>query len=227
MNIGNRLKLVASMITPGSRVADIGSDHAYLPIYLARNKISPMVIATEVRRGPYERAKENVVKSGLEGVIELRFGSGFNPIAPGDTDIATISGMGGLTIVDIVKDNLEVADSFEYLILQPMRNQSFLRRELFLMSYAIIEEDVAIEGNKYYEVLAVKKQAGIVYDEIDVIIGPILRRKKTPNVIEYLNWRTKNLMQVIKKLELADTEHSRVALSESLKELEILREVAI
>jgi len=225
MKLGNRLKMIASKIEIGSTVADIGSDHAHLPIYLVQEGISPKVIATEILLGPYKRAQTNIQKSAYQNLIHLRLGSGFKPIEPGEADVAVIAGMGALTIISIIDEARNVSDSFKKLILQPMRDQAKLREYLFKIGYQIIDEDVAIESNKYYEIIVTKGAGLIHFDEIDILVGPVLRRKKTPIIKEYINYRINKLQKVIEALEKANSRAGRIALLERKKEVIALKEV--
>jgi tRNA (adenine22-N1)-methyltransferase len=225
MKLGNRLQLIASKIPKGLTIIDIGTDHAYLPIYLINKGISQKVIATEINQGPYEKAQENIKKAGLQNFIELRQGSGFKPVKPKEGDIAVVAGMGAATIVDIIKESRHAADSFKSLILQPMRNQAELRKYLYATGYEIIDEDVARDENKFYEVIVARKAHLAHFDEIDIIVGPVLRKKKTPVAMEYLNYRIKVLQNLIEDLKAFNSEAVRRAVLKHEKQLMALREV--
>lgn len=225
MNPGNRLKLIASMMKKGDTVADIGTDHAYLPIYLTKEKISPKVIATELRQGPYEKALGNIQEAGLSEFIELRLGFGLRPIIPGEVDGAVIAGMGGYTISKILKDSPIIARTLKYLILQPMNNQPYIRKEIFDLGYKIVDEDVVKEENKYYEIIVVEIGASKNVDDVDILIGPCLRKKRNLHILEYLNHRKMKLEKIVDLLHRVDTNASRSTLVDYENKLEILREV--
>jgi tRNA (adenine22-N1)-methyltransferase len=227
MKFGKRLELIASKISKNHTVIDIGTDHAYLPIYLINEGISRKVIATEILPGPYGRARENIKKVGLEGFIELRLGSGFNPIKPKEGDIAVIAGMGAMTIKNILNESREKVCFFKKLILQPMRNQEKLRKYLLTTGYEIIDEDVAFEDKKYYEITVVKKAQKHLdpFDEIDVLVGPVMSKKRTPVVIEYINHRMKILQNLIESLNASNSEVGQRALKKYENQLKALREV--
>lgn len=225
MNLGNRLQLVVSKIPMGFKVIDIGTDHAYIPIYLIKNGISPSVIATEIRQGPYKKAQENIIRAGLQDSIELRLGPGFKPVKFGEGDIALVAGMGAMTIIDIIDGSRKIADSLNRLILQPMTNHAKLRKYLFTTGYQIFDEDVAREGNKFYEIIIAKRATVGSFDEKDIIVGPVLRSKRTQKVIEYFNYRIRSLQDLIDILKTSDTEASRKALLKYQKRLQTLMEV--
>ena len=100
--LDERLKTVAALVRPGSRVADIGTDHGYLPVYLVKEGICPRAIAADLRSGPLESARRHVTAAGLSDRIDLRLGDGLTPIEPQEVDDMIIAGMGGETIAGIL-----------------------------------------------------------------------------------------------------------------------------
>jgi len=223
MKLGNRLQLIASKIEKGSTVVDIGTDHAHLPIYLVNKGLSKKVIATEILSGPFEKAWKNIKKFGCQNYIDLRLGSGLKPIKPGEGDIAVIAGMGAINIVQIISESRETADSFKKLILQPMRNQAKLREFLLTAGYQIIDEDVTMEANKFYEVIVAKKGIRKAFDEIDILVGPVLRNKKSSVIYEYINYRIRKLENIIRGLEISRS--GKKLILEQKKHLDALKEV--
>ena len=95
MELSIRLKTVAEAVTKGNRVADVGTDHGYVPIYLVKNNLSPAGIAMDVNKGPLEKAQEHIREEKLGGKIATRLGNGLAPLEPGETDTVIIAGMGG------------------------------------------------------------------------------------------------------------------------------------
>jgi tRNA (adenine22-N1)-methyltransferase len=227
MKLGKRLKLIASKISKNFTIVDIGTDHAYLPIYLISKGITKRVIATEILPGPYNKAQENIKKAGLQDFIELRLGSGLKPVRPKEGNIAVIAGMGAMTIINILNESKETAYSFKKLIFQPMRNRAELRKYLLTTGYEIIDEDVAVEDKKYYEIIVARKTQALLdsFDEIDVIVGPVLRKKRTPVVVEYIQHRMTILQNLIKSLNASNSEAGRRALIKHENHLKALREV--
>lgn len=149
-----RLEAVLSGIT-GRTVADIGTDHAYIPIELIRNSLADSAVACDINAGPLAIAKANVEKHLLADKIELRLGSGIKPIAGGEVETVVIAGMGGILIRDILNDDIEKAHSFKEIILQPMNAQAELREFLADSGFCITDEDLAVEGFKVYNILKV------------------------------------------------------------------------
>lgn len=122
MNLGSRLQGIANYVLPNKVFADIGTDHAYLPIYLIKNGIVKKAIAGDYNQGPYEAAQKAVLNYNLAGKIEVRLGNGLTVLAEGEADIVAIAGMGGTTIVEILSAKLNLAQQVQRLILQPMNN---------------------------------------------------------------------------------------------------------
>jgi len=142
-----RLDLILQHIT-GKSVADIGTDHAYIPIKLSQKGIR--VIATDIRQGPLEMAEAHIRKHGCS--VELRLGGGLDPIKEGETENIVIAGMGGEMIIKILSADEKKARS-SLLILQPMNSQYELRKFLYENNYNILCEDLAVEGFKVYNLI--------------------------------------------------------------------------
>jgi len=148
-----RLQAIINLVT-AKTIADVGTDHAFIPIRLAQDKKIKKAVATDKNRGPIEIARGNVLKYGLSKIIELRQGAGLCPIEPGECEQIIIAGMGGALIADIIEDDIEKAKASE-LILQPMNAQSELRQRLFDMGFKIEIEELSNEGFKIYNLMRV------------------------------------------------------------------------
>lgn len=149
MKLSPRLEAVVSLIPPRKRVADIGSDHTQLPLYLARIGYSAALIATEGHREPFYRARMAVELAGLEDRIEVRLGSGLSVLKPGEVDVVSIAGMGGTTIEKILSDGMEVARQLEVIVCQPMVAAAQLRQWLLTNGFDIMDERLAKEEFVY------------------------------------------------------------------------------
>lgn len=148
-----RLKCIIEH-TKGTRIADIGTDHAYIPIYLIENKKADYVIAGDICKGPVEIAKVNVEKHNLSDKIDVRLGGGLSVLSEGDADTIIIAGMGGQLISEIIDNDLKISRSCS-LVLQPMNAQYELRKYLINNNFKIINEDIAVEGFKVYNIMNV------------------------------------------------------------------------
>lgn len=153
-----RLRMVADLIPAGSRLADVGTDHAYLPAALILEGKLPSAIAADLREGPLSRAKETVRTYGLEEQVAFRLSNGLAEIAPDEANAVAIAGMGGETIAEILKAAPWTKDRNIPLVLQPMSSMDDLRLWLEQNGYAILREELAQEGDTIYTAMLV--QAG-------------------------------------------------------------------
>lgn len=148
-----RLQVIADQVSAGARPADIGTDHAYLPVWLLLNGVVERVIAADLRPGPLERARQTAQRYGVEERVDLRLCDGLAGIRPEEADTIVIAGMGGDTIQGILTAAPWARE--KALLLQPMTGQPELRRWLGERGYAICRETVAQEGQRLYSVWTV------------------------------------------------------------------------
>ncbi|MGO3114910.1 tRNA (adenine(22)-N(1))-methyltransferase [Enterococcus pseudoavium] len=188
-----RLQKAAEYVPQDARLADIGSDHAYLPVALMlQNKIS-YGIAGEVVIGPYKSAQKQVAKNGLENKIDVRLADGLEAVELADEISAiTICGMGGVLIRDILQRGKEKnrLSGKERLILQPNVGERQLRQWLFVENYTIVAEAIIAENNKIYELIVAEKALTTPeYSAKELFFGPQLMQEKNPIFIE--KWQHK------------------------------------
>ena len=147
MELSIRLKTVAEAVTKGNRVADVGTDHGYVPIYLVKNNLSPAGIAMDVNKGPLEKAQEHIREEKLGGKIATRLGNGLAPLEPGETDTVIIAGMGGDLICKILKAKPEFLIEGKEFILQPQSEWFKIRRLLkeYLEKEIVKKESIAAD----------------------------------------------------------------------------------
>lgn len=143
----------ASMVTTGSRVADIGCDHAHTGIWLIQNGIASKVIAMDVRKGPLEKAHENLMLFNLEGTIETRLSDGLEKLNEGEADTVIIAGMGGTLTVEILKKGLKKIAAARELILQPQSDIGMVRHFLRKNGFYVTHEKMCKEDGKFYNSL--------------------------------------------------------------------------
>jgi len=171
-----RMKLIADNVK-GETVADIGTDHAYIPIELVKKNLCKRVIASDVRPGPADTARRHILKQGLD--IEVRVGNGLSVLSPFEADDIIIAGMGGKLITEILEANKEIAFSSR-LILQPMNGQYELRKYLYENKISVSKEDLTVEGFKVYNLLVAEKcENPVIYnEEIDFHLPAVLKNHK-------------------------------------------------
>lgn len=178
MQLGARLQTVADFVPWGSRVADIGTDHAYLPIMLTEEKKVTGVIACDVNEGPYAVACHMVREAGLAETIEVRLGDGLKVLKPDEVDVVTIAGMGGGLICEILEASVDVVEALTALVLQPMNGAVELRNWLYANKWYIEDEALTIEEDRLYEVIYARQGVQERPEELLLEIGPVLWRKK-------------------------------------------------
>lgn len=150
MQLSERLKMNVSLVPKGARIADIGCDHGYASIWLVQEGVAEKVIASDVNRGPIERAIEHVRLAGLERQIECRQGNGAERLAPGEVDTLMIAGMGGPLMIHILSEGREVLQQVRTLILQPQSDIGAVRHYLWEHGFSIRQEKICLEDGKYY-----------------------------------------------------------------------------
>lgn len=194
---------VASYVIPGAVVADIGTDHALLPVYLVRQGISKRVIACELNSGPLESARATVDHYGLKEQVEVRKGNGLQALRPGEASVIVIAGMGGAKIREILTASPEVLKEVKRLILQPQGGEALLRRWLLENKWALIDEDLVYEGERFYVIIISELLQEGKCQDLDsslLEIGPKLLEKKHPLLVPYLSRLIKNYEEVIRSL---------------------------
>lgn len=157
-----RLSCIASHVH-AKTIADIGTDHAYIPIRLVQDGVCSHAIAADIRQGPLDIAGANIKKYGLADKIETRLGAGLSTIAPNEVEEIIIAGMGGEMIISILAQDEKTAKNSR-LILQPMNAQYELRHFLLEHGYKICTEDIAVEGFKVYNLIAAEAGEGTKFD---------------------------------------------------------------
>jgi tRNA (adenine22-N1)-methyltransferase len=225
MELGIRLKIIASMIDKCVKMADIGTDHAYIPIYLIKNTICDSAIASDINKGPVEKAKKNIQNENLEQKIQCRLGGGFSTIAPHEVQIAVIAGMGGNLIRDIIEEDLDVFKTLDSCIVQPVQNPEVIREYIYRKGYKILEEELCIEDNKFYEIIKIKFDDNpISIDPIYYEIGQKLVDKKHPLIKEYIEYKLNKYSKVYSNL-LESTENVKARKLEIENKINKLKEL--
>ncbi len=148
--LSKRLQMLADMVSPGSRVADVGCDHGFLPIYLVQTGKCPGCLAMDVRNGPLSGAEEHIASFGLGEYIATRLSDGLSAYRQGEAQTLVCSGMGGRLMERILAEGGEKSRSFSELILQPQSEIPEFRRFLRKEGFAVIQEEAVYEEGKYY-----------------------------------------------------------------------------
>lgn len=220
INISNRLIAVASMVTPGYVVTDIGTDHGYVPIYLIENNIANRVIAMDVNKGPLERAKDNIKKNAFENKIETRLSDGFAAMQKGEADIAVIAGMGGELMVNIMEKGRDVVLGLKEMVVSPHSEIDVVRRYLHKIGFKIEEEKIIKDEGKFYTIIRCVKGEDKVYTELEYKYGAKLLEEKNEVLIEFLNDKIKKFSAIKDNLIVQNSEKGNVRIEEINKELQ-------
>jgi len=186
IKLSERLKLIADQVEPGERVADIGTDHGYIPIYLKENKISDIAIMADISEGSLAKAKENA----LEG--DFRLGSGISVLEPAEVDCVIIAGMGGLLITEILGADISLSRSFKKYVLQARNRVGELRKWLIGNDFSIEKNLLVREGKAICEIIVAKpKVLDYPISDVKIVLGPRKRyghRKDALDRAESILW---------------------------------------
>lgn len=211
IKLSSRMKAIADQIVPGQRVADIGTDHANIPIYLFQKKISTKIILTDSKDGPLLKAKSNLESHGLLDVLtDIRKGNGLAVLNSKEVDAVIIAGMGGLLIIEILAADLKKSMSFSQFVLQPRSAAAELRAWLAANHFSIVGEHLAEEGNRICEILTVRPafshlDAESFSEEIDFEIPPLLLAARDPLFDAFLNAKILHVEAILDTLANVNT----------------------
>ncbi len=194
IKLSPRLQMAADCVRCGKKIADIGTDHAYLPAYLIENGISPEAIAADIGEGPLENAKKIAHSSPvLKERITLRLSDGLKKIEPHEADDIIIAGMGGILIAEILTAAPWVKDASKRLILQPMSHAEDVRRYLCENGFEIIKEDACAEQRHCY-LLIVAEYTGKENDKTEAFYyRGLIENIKTEDAKKYHEMRMSSI----------------------------------
>lgn len=207
-NLPRRLAAVSSLIPPGKVVADIGTDHGFLAVYLIKSGLAKKVIASDIHQGPFERARKYIHYEGLEDHIDVRLGGGLDVLSPGEVDVIVIAGLGGNTIVEILGKGLDLLADVETLVLNPATHESEVRQWLSKNGRRLMEEDLVEDQGKLYQVISASHGEQPEAEEwtwLDYEVGPLILRKRHPLLKEYLKRKLKKYEGAVNNLRQSNS----------------------
>lgn len=226
VKLSNRLLAVASFVTDGNVLADVGTDHGYIPIYLLQTKRIQKAIAMDINEGPLDRAKEHIVMFGLNDYIETRLSDGVEALTPGEVDTILIAGMGGGLVMHILEEGKEVCHQAKELILQPQSELERVRNYLWSDGYVILEENMVLEDEKFYPMMRVQYQNRTDAESAENILfcryGKLLLEQKQGVLLEYLKREAMlygEILAGLKKQPVSEKINERIAEVEKVIEL--------
>lgn len=198
--LSNRLLKIASKVDYNiSNFLDIGSDHGYLVVYLAKNNYPGRLYASENKLGPFNNLKNNIVNFGFQNKIFPLLGNGLDVYLE-DIKQVCISGMGGNSIIEILSNGLKKGIKLDCLILEPQNEYYKLRKFLNYNFYSCIDEEYILEEKKYYPIMVYKLDKKINLTEIELHYGKLALKNKDPILFEYLKNRKFDIEQIIGRL---------------------------
>ena len=192
IQLSKRLQAVADLGKFGDTMADIGTDHGYIPIYLIQSKRISHAVAMDIGKGPLLRAQEHIAKYQLGAYIETRLSDGAKELCCGEVSSVVIAGMGGVLMQKILRDSEEVFRGVKEIILQPQSEIEQTRRFLLDNGYEILAEDMVLEDGKYYPMMRVSWVESIEENpyaeakDIDFVYGAYLLKERHPVLRSYL-----------------------------------------
>ncbi|EOU1217087.1 SAM-dependent methyltransferase [Clostridium perfringens] len=212
MELSKRLKRIAEHVDKCESVADIGTDHGYIPIYLVKEGICKKAIASDINKGPIEKAKVNVAFEGISNKVKCLLGPGLNPLKVGEVNGVILAGMGGNLTRDILLADMDKVKKYDFIILQPAQNPEVLREFLYKNDYEIIDEDLIKDEGRFYELFKVKYNENseklVFEDELEYEVSPLLREKGHPLFKEFIEEKI-NRCETILSFIKEDTEAAK------------------
>jgi len=223
--LANALQATGQPSVSPVTLADIGTDHAGLLIDLVRAGRIERGIGVEIAQGPYQSALANVAAQGLADRIEIRLGDGLGPVALGEATACAIAGMGGKTIVDILKNGSGIAVGMLWLLLQPMSQEKEVRLYLQQNGWMIDRETLTEERGILYTAILARRGEMKPMSDVEAEFGPLLLAEKPPLWELAVRQKTEGLSRIVDQLSHSDLEASRVKrvrLQERIRQWEAL-----
>jgi tRNA (adenine22-N1)-methyltransferase len=225
LKLSKRLRAIAKYVPKGANVADIGTDHGYIPVYLLNKGHVDFAILADVNKGPLENARSEVRHNNLTDKVDLRLGSGIEVLNENEVDEVIIAGMGGILISELLEAKKSVAHNLDKLILQPMQAQDELRKYLLNNGYEILDEVLVKEDFRIYEIIIAKYTGKNteVKNKIYYEIGNKLIENKDKLLSELVNKKIKSYENIIAKLEGKSGEVIETKREETKKHIDELK----
>lgn len=224
MELSKRLQAVADLVSEGQIVADVGTDHGYIPIYLLESGKCERAIAMDINKGPLLRAKEHIAEHGLDAKIEVKLSDGVEALSVGACDCVVVAGMGGALAVKIMEEGQAVFKSLREFVLQPQSELAKVRQYLWENEYCVTAEDMVLEDGKFYPMMKVKNGASEDYTQIELRYGKCLLMQKHPVLKQFLEKEVQTKEAILNNLESESGEHIENRKKELLEELLFAKE---
>lgn len=213
MELSKRLQAVADLVTPGYTIADVGTDHAYIPIYLVEKGIVQRAVAMDINEGPLDRATEHIKENKLENQIQTRLSNGLQHLQKGEVDTVILAGMGGNLMINILNEDFNKTNSLKECILQPQSEVFKVRTFLLEKGFLFIEENMVLDDGKYYPMMKVippekiEEIKPVFWSEIEIRYGKLLLEEKNPILKQFLERESGIRKDILSKLEQVEGIH--------------------
>ncbi len=196
--LSKRLSIAASFAKGSYCLADVGSDHALLPLFLLQKGWISYAQAIENKKGPFERMRQAIASSPCASKVECSFSSGLSALSP-KADAVAILGMCGRLVEQILREGKDRLPALDRLILDAHRDLPFLRENLQSLGLTLLDEALLEEGGIYYDVMLLKPGVGEPINQLDIRFGPILRKKRGEVYLAYLEKEEQKCLAHLKK----------------------------
>ncbi len=216
LSLQPRLKRLAELVPEGARLADIGTDHGYIPVYLLQTGRIASAIAADIGAEPLQHALRTAAEYGLTEQMDFRLCDGLAGISAEETDCILIAGMGGETIISILEGAAWLKDGGHRLLLQPQSRQELLRTWLTEHGFRILREHLVLDKGTIYNILLAEAGQSRPLSEVERVGGVGLM--DDPLYGDYLDWQSKKLQQTVNGLRRSK-EESAPARAEELEKL--------
>lgn len=226
MHLSKRLAAIAHFVPRSTQLADIGTDHAYLPIYLIQKYIINSAIAGEVNNGPYRAAQETLERFALQNKVSLRLGDGLSVLRPGEAETIVIAGMGGTTIINILSQQPLVAQSVQRFIIQPMIAAGLVRRWFVNHHWHIVAEELVAEEGRLYEIIVAEPGWSPQLEDVLYDIGPVLWNNRHPFLKDHISLLIEQYSRAVENMKVskqARASQKFAVLAEKIESLEARR----
>lgn len=231
INLSRRLDRIASWILPQSRVADIGGDHGWLLLSVAKKGLLGRGIIGEINKGPFENAAQRIQSYGLKQLIDVRLGDGLSVLRKGEVDQVVIAGMGGALIASILESGKMKLDSVKRLVLQPNIGGHRVRQWLVTNGWKLVHEEIIWDAEIYYEMIVAEPGVEDAYQDQSIPksileqIGPLLWRNRDPLLLAKMKEELAQKKKVWQQLSKGQSNQAIERRQELEKEIEIWEQV--
>ncbi len=209
IKLSQRLQAIADLVPQGATVADIGTDHGFLPCWLAQQARATKIIACDVNAQPLALAQKNIEDYNVTDMVSTRLGNGLTVLQPGEVNVVTIAGMGGSLMLDILDAAPAVVDRLQRIILQPNIGAEAVRVWAEKNRWQIVREELVRENNRFSVIIALEQGRGKPMSAVELYLGPVLLAEQHPLLGLYISEEWDKTQYVLKQLQQSDSEESQ------------------